>query len=833
MANRYWRGGTGTWDASNTANWSATSGGAGGASAPTLADDVFFDINSGAAGYTVTVGTNAVCNDITVSAPASGVAAFSLVATSILSIYGSMLLNTSSSTWTGVSGAKIDLRATTTGKTITTNGISLISSGGGNELRFNGVGGEWSLGSALTTVTIAMQAGILRTANFNVTLTGSFSYISGAQLTRAIYLGSSTIVVSGFLGAASGLVASNITFDAGTSLINMGNSNTGLNGGGLTYNNVTWTNTGSGTVSFTGANTFNNLTFTSPAATGLRNISVGANQTVNGTLTLGTANTTIRRMFMFSDVVGTPRTITANAIAALADVDLRDIVAAGASGTWAGTRLGNCLGNSNITFDAGKTVYWNLATASNAFEAVAWATTSGGVPNVNNFPLAQDTAVFENAGVSSGGTISSSASWNLGTVSFSTRTLPMTFAFTSTNFYGNLTYSSAITISGAQANTFCGQGATQAITSAGKTITYPITINNATGTLQLQDALTTSGAFTLTSGALDLNDNDLTALTFSSNNSNIRAIAFGTGSINLTGNNASIWNAATQTGFSYTGTPTVNFTYSGATGTRSIFIGNAAGATESNVINANITAGTDIVDIRGSVNNYNYTGFSGNVAAAAHAIVIYGNAVLSSGLTYGSSAFTTVFAKSSGTQTVTTNGKTLDNPITKSGAGTLQLADNLTQGVTRTFTHTAGTIDLNDNDLNAGLWATTGALARHLDTGATGELHIAGATFTASGSNLTTEGTGSISMDSAASKTFAGGGFSWPKLNQGGAGDLNLTGANRFKDMTNTVVPCAVVFPANVTTQVENFSLNGTPGNLVSIRSSVAGQRFGLDKVAA
>lgn len=28
MADRYWRGGSGTWDASTTTNWSATSGGA-------------------------------------------------------------------------------------------------------------------------------------------------------------------------------------------------------------------------------------------------------------------------------------------------------------------------------------------------------------------------------------------------------------------------------------------------------------------------------------------------------------------------------------------------------------------------------------------------------------------------------------------------------------------------------------------------------------------------------------------------------------------------------------------------------------------------------------
>lgn len=46
MANRYWVG-TGTWDGSNTANWSTTSGGAGGASVPTSSDNVIFNSSSG------------------------------------------------------------------------------------------------------------------------------------------------------------------------------------------------------------------------------------------------------------------------------------------------------------------------------------------------------------------------------------------------------------------------------------------------------------------------------------------------------------------------------------------------------------------------------------------------------------------------------------------------------------------------------------------------------------------------------------------------------------------------------------------------------------------
>lgn len=52
MALRYWVGGTGTWDNVNTANWSTSSGGSGGASVPGSSDTVIIDSNSG--GGTVT-----------------------------------------------------------------------------------------------------------------------------------------------------------------------------------------------------------------------------------------------------------------------------------------------------------------------------------------------------------------------------------------------------------------------------------------------------------------------------------------------------------------------------------------------------------------------------------------------------------------------------------------------------------------------------------------------------------------------------------------------------------------------------------------------------------
>jgi hypothetical protein len=70
MADRYWILGTGTWNATNTVNWSDSSGGLGGFSVPTAADNVFFDANSnvGTGAFTVTMATSPrVCNDFTAS----------------------------------------------------------------------------------------------------------------------------------------------------------------------------------------------------------------------------------------------------------------------------------------------------------------------------------------------------------------------------------------------------------------------------------------------------------------------------------------------------------------------------------------------------------------------------------------------------------------------------------------------------------------------------------------------------------------------------------------------------------------------------------------------
>jgi hypothetical protein len=693
MADRYWVGGTGTWDASTTTNWSTSSGGAGGASAPTSADNVIFDASSDAgSGYTVTI-TAGVCNDLTMS----GLDVATIVSMGVsdsLNIHGSMTLPATNLTWSATNTTNLIFAATTTGKTITTNGVALVS-----RLILDGVGGAWTLGSALTiSFILTPSAGTFSTNNYNVSCSG---FQRTATTTAVINLGSTTLTATS-TGAIS-LEPTGLTLNAGTSQITCSSASPTFAGGGLTYYNVSFTSAANGTTTITGANTFNNLTQTSRAATGRRELTFGANQTISGTLTLGVANTSIRRIFVNSDTVGTQRTITLNgSLATLADVDFRDIVTAGTVGTWTGTRIGNCLNNSGITFTTAADKYWNLAAGGN-WSDTGWATSSGGAVAANNFPLAQDKAIIENTGLNTSATITINLHWQIGELDISTRTNAMTLANGTQNasFNKNITLSSAVTMTGTGNLFILGQGTTQILDVNTATFTPPIQIFVPNGTFQLAENTTFSSTVTLTQGTLDLNDFDLTCSRFVSNNSNTRTIDFGTGEINVTGNDTIVYQCFDINNLTITGTPVVNFTYSGSTGTRSIQNG-FSGGTESRAVSINITAGTDIISLNNSPHykNVNFTGFSGTFDNTT--LNIYGSLTISSGMTLTAGTSTITFRATSGTQTITSNGKTLDFPVTFNGiGGTMEMADALTLGSTRTLTLSNGTIKFKNGTTNS------------------------------------------------------------------------------------------------------------------------------------
>jgi hypothetical protein len=183
MADRYWVGGTGTWDTTSTTNWSTTSGGSSGASVPTSADNVIFD-QVGTYDVTMTGALN--CLDFTVSA---GTVSFLTGTSPTLSIYSSMSL-VAGTIWT--STGTTTFLSTITGKTITTNGTTI----NGSMTFGTGGGGGWSLGSALTlgtTNSTQLNSGTLDLAGFTLT-TGGFS--SSNTNTREVVFGTSDIVLT-------------------------------------------------------------------------------------------------------------------------------------------------------------------------------------------------------------------------------------------------------------------------------------------------------------------------------------------------------------------------------------------------------------------------------------------------------------------------------------------------------------------------------------------------------------------------------------------------------------------------------------------------------------
>jgi len=564
MADRYWILGTGTWDSTTTTNWSASSGGAGGASVPTAADNVFFDANSnvGVTAFTVTMAnTPRVCNDFL----ASGLDGVMTLAGSSIGLTVSGSLTFQATNFTRTYTGDTTFNATSTGKTVTTNGI-----GFGAGVTFNGVGGGWTLGSALTCGSLVITNGTFDTSSSGNYAVAASALSSSNSNVRTINLNASTVTLSATGTTWSMATSTNATLNAGTSTINFSSSTVTFAGGGLTYYNVAFTSTSIILVTLSSANTFNNLSITGRTTVGISQIRISANQTINGTFTASAGTAAAYRTMLFSDTTNTARTLTCAAVS-LTDTDFVDTTIAGAASPASGTRLGNVNGNSGITFPAAKTVFYRQTGSADwgASGSGSWSATSGGALDATQFPLAQDTVVFPAATYpASGSTATINANYNFGTIDMSLRTSnTMTLATGTTNplFCGNWINGTGITISGTGIVTFKATSGTQQITSASIAFTQPILISSPSGTFQLQDAFTTATTrtTTLNFGTLDIQSYTLSTGLFSSNNSNTRTIAFGTGQISCTGT-GTVWTTATNTGLTVTGTGTISLTSASA-----------------------------------------------------------------------------------------------------------------------------------------------------------------------------------------------------------------------------------------------------------------------------
>jgi len=541
MANRYWVGGTDSWNGTAASKWATTSGGAGGASVPTSSDNVFFDGSSGAGTVTIATAT-ANCADLDFTGFTG-----TWAGSTAINIFGSLTLAAGMTrTYTGL----ITFAATATGKTVTLNDKTLASA-----IDFNGVGGGWTLQDTFNdgSSNFFLTRGSLDLNGKTVTC-GTFS--GTGSNTRSLTMGAATVNCTD----VDFVTTTNLTFNAGTSQINYtGTSNNTMDFGGLTWYNVSLAPTDATNLhTLTGANTFNDLTYTG-SANKSETFYLAADQTVNGTLTVN-GNSTTNRVWFGSNTLGTARTVTA-ANTSFSNCDLSDITAAGA-GAWTGTSFGDAGGNTGITFTTPVTRYW-VGGTGNYSSTGEWSTSSGGGTGAS-VPLCHDTVVFDSNSFTAANTITLDMQ-RYPTLDFSgaTNTPNVTYGSPTRGMFmlGGLILTATGTVT-AQPLTYIGRS-TFNITSNSKTSATTVAFEAPGGAYTSTDAFVASSTWKLTAGGYTANS-DVTATTFTISGTTTRSLTMGSGIWTATSTGAA-WSAATVTGLTFSGaSATIKFTNSSA-----------------------------------------------------------------------------------------------------------------------------------------------------------------------------------------------------------------------------------------------------------------------------
>lgn len=227
MAARFWVGGTGNWDASDTTHWSATSNGAGGASVPGSSDDVTFDASSGggtvsvtatATALTITGGSFTGTFDTTSQTINSGTFNFSGTGTrtvtlgsSAINLTGTIAATINFSTNTNLTltanTATFTLSGTTGGVTtafnFNFNGSSIVMTGGSQQ----DLSGSGTMTMANFTRTGTATKGIVLNLTSNLTCTGTFNSTGQSAINRIIFK-------SSVLGTARTITAATVSVNA-------------------------------------------------------------------------------------------------------------------------------------------------------------------------------------------------------------------------------------------------------------------------------------------------------------------------------------------------------------------------------------------------------------------------------------------------------------------------------------------------------------------------------------------------------------------------------------------------------------------------------------------
>jgi hypothetical protein len=762
---KYWVGGTGNWN-DPTNHWATTDGGLPGAgNIPTATDDVHFTALSNATAYTCTINATAVCLSFLVDANPLTSGVPTLAGSSGLTISGNLsLLSGMTNNYTG----GITFNATSGTKTIASNTVKVKST----SITLNGAGGTFQLSDTLnwatgTNVVIANTAGTFSHNNQLVKLDGGLLTVQGNTLT--FY----DLTIIG-VDSTSGLAAT-----------------------------------------------------TGP--------------TIANTLTVTGANTRDRAIVKGGS---SGSTITANTVS-LTDVDFQDITGAGTASPFTGTHVGDCGGNVSVTCDTPKTVYGVGNAAISLTSGTPFAQTSGGAGSLTWHPLPQDTVVFDNSTwADNTARVVTFNFRNCPGVDFSTLTrTAKTFTVAgATSVFNGPTYrfASVVGFTTGVALTF-KSNTTQNITMAG--IQWAtgggIAVGVATqkpniGTLKLLDALVMGGTLTagniqLNSGTFDANNQNITMTRFASTTSTTRTIKMGSGTWTITDSNTTVWSMATETGLTIINDDgagnlsTVDFTYSGSTGTRTFSKLN--GSTQYLGI-VKVSAGTDTFAMADCLCvDFIWTGFGGTWTGTNN-MTFQRNLTLASGITQSFSGSLTC-SGAYATATLTSSAKTFSGllSITKT-SGTFTFSGDFTTTSASGITYT-GSGTFNDGGVNVtvGVFSCNTTNTRTVTLGAgTWTLTTTGALWTLNTTNLTLTHAGTIKINNAtsSSKTFTGSGLTYNNIwfSGAGTGALIIASSNTFNNFKVDTAPKTVTFTAGTTQTIRSLTAVGTAGNLITFGSS-------------
>lgn len=267
MADRFWVGGSATWDATAGSKWATTTGGAGGAAVPTAADDVYFDGNSTGP---ITLSGTSVCRSLDMTGYAGTVvhpAATTLTIGDGTAGQGNVAFKSSVSGMTYTLGnahtsaiAFVSTSATQQSVYTATGNATVLG-----DLTFNGVGGSWNFDAGdgdgvvgnitLTNGDLAIGAAVNSISGFSSSNSNTRSITLNATLTLGAAAG-------GAPGSWNCATSTNLTVTANSLLIIGVSGSVGdatFAGGGMTYAFLACQTTG--TVTISGSNTFLYLLF--------------------------------------------------------------------------------------------------------------------------------------------------------------------------------------------------------------------------------------------------------------------------------------------------------------------------------------------------------------------------------------------------------------------------------------------------------------------------------------------------------------------------------------------------------------------------------------------